>query len=114
MTSFIDLYKKHRKKIPMDNYQLFFLILFIFGFMAPLFGMVGIAISHEPNMPHSLLGRAVMLLTCSLGMIIIAMGGSPGPSAKELFWLWIGFYMLIVTLSVIGVGEILLYKKLFD
>jgi len=56
MTSFIDLYKKHRKKIPMDNYQLFFLILFVFGFMAPLFGMVGIAISHEPNMPHSLLG----------------------------------------------------------
>ena len=97
-----------------DGYQIFFSVLVVFGLVAPLFGFMAIALAHDQSGPKSWSGKMIMVLLSSLGATTIMLNLSESKaSSKEVFWAWIIFSISIAIISLIGLGEIQLYKQCF-
>ena len=106
--------EKANKGSSLDGYAIFFWVLFVFGFLFPLLGIVGIDIIHDNvHNPTSVLGKIILYLASTLGVTAIFAGFQTEISAKKMFWLWMGFSVLVAVGCVVGAGEIWLFKQIF-
>jgi len=106
--------EKESKSESVDGYEVFFFALFIFGFLFPILGIIGIDFIHDDvHNSSSILGKIIMYLVLTIGATAIFTFQTEETSAKVMFWFWIGFSVLVAAGCFIGVGEIWLFKQIF-